>query len=478
MLTAEEAVFLCLKGNLYMNKENSDQKETTSTKQGYKFIIYRPGGNDTCLVEGNIPTDMRQRKKINDLIMKTYGNVEQVGFINLDFKSEELAMAGGEFCGNATRSTAWQALNGKPGEIEIKVSGVLGKLKAGVNSQREGFAQMPIYPDFSKISVENDNCFKVEMEGITHLIDFNSQIKDLSEEEIKKKAEKTIKEKGLNLYPAAGIIYVTEEEKGLRIDPVVYVRDINTLFYESACGSGTTALGMVLALQKGDSIINVPVFQPSGLPIKVSINYDGLRFGYAQIEGPIQKLNSGTIEMTERMEYVIEQITNTETLQKALTVDGLSKLYQEIFSQAPYFEKFNDEEVGKFFREYVRDGLLFLARYGKQVVGFGAALPLSSVPQISKLTGLDPNYTWYMADLGVREEYRRFGIARKLVENRINNIPKNNSIIMRTSVNNIPSQSLYLSLGFKKIEGIMQEVIQQRIDGSIQKDQRIFLTKP
>lgn len=74
------------------------------------------------------------------------------------------------------------------------------------------------------------------------------------------------------------------------IYPVVYVRDADTLYYETACGSGTTALGLTLAEQKGVSINDVPIIQPSGMLIKFSVDYDGDKFGYAQISGPIEQL--------------------------------------------------------------------------------------------------------------------------------------------------------------------------------------------
>jgi len=117
-----------------------------------------------------------ERKKLNDFLMECYPNIEQVGFINTDINNAELTMAGGEFCGNATRSSAWIILGGKPGTIDIKVSGVDKKLKAGVTENLEAFAQMPIYSEVSNIVFDapnTKNCL-VKMEGIVHYIDFDS----------------------------------------------------------------------------------------------------------------------------------------------------------------------------------------------------------------------------------------------------------------------------------------------------------------
>jgi len=109
----------------------------------YSYTIYRPAGNDTALVSG-IVKSKALRKKINDAIMQKNANVEQVGFIEKIKGQYRLLMAGGEFCGNALRSAAFAFLNGKPGEIKIKVSGVKKPLKAGVHKKGNAWAQMPI----------------------------------------------------------------------------------------------------------------------------------------------------------------------------------------------------------------------------------------------------------------------------------------------------------------------------------------------
>lgn len=260
----------------------------------YTFSIIRPGGNDTCLVHALI-RDPLQLKRINDEILQRYPTVEQVGFVDLSTTSAELVMTGEEFCGNATRSAAWLALKGKPGKLKIKVSGVQRKLQAGVTASNEAFAQMPIYPDVSKVTQDDTNRI-VEMEGITHYINFNTeQIAGLSTDEIKEKSMELIRAKNLDQFAASGIMYCKKECNLWRVTPIVYVRAINTLYAETACGSGTTALGLVLALQKGTSITEVPIIQPTNAPIKVTVEYDGTSFGYAQISGPISEILKGTI---------------------------------------------------------------------------------------------------------------------------------------------------------------------------------------
>lgn len=463
-----------------MDIENIKNSENFSNTGSIRFDILRPGGNNTALVRGII-TDPEKRKKINDQIMKFYPNVEQVGFINLQ-ENPELVMAGGEFCGNATRSTIWLALNGNAGEIMIQVSGVTSQLRAGITSNGEAYSQMPVYENPEKIQKDSDPTnFIVEMEGITHLIRFCAdEIKDLSVEDTKKAAMALIIEKKLDQCPAAGIIYTEKSDEGWKIIPVVYVRDINTLFYETACGSGTAALGLVLAKQQGKSIKDVSIQQPSGLSIKISVNFNGEKFIDAQISGPITPLQEGILKETCGKTLVIEKIKTSQQLSANLFGNGLISLYQNIFSAPPYFENFYEEKVAEIFKEYLEKGVLFLARTEDEIVGFGAALPLTADQELSNLAiqfGIDPEKTWYMADLGVSPGYRRKGLAEELVLARLTSFERGFSVLMRTSRQNFASQSLYRKLLFKQVNGMKQEVEQKRTDGQIRKDGRIFFVK-
>jgi len=220
--------------------------------------------------------------------MNLYPNVEQVGFL----EKNKLTMAGGEFCGNATRSAALILLKGRPGKINLKVSGVKNYLKAGIRKNGETYSEMPIFNDVNKvISIPNTNSteFLVEMQGIYHLINFNyKQIENLSTDEIKKQAKSRIEQLNLNKLSAVGIIYVNQKKEQYLITPVVYVRKIDTLFLETACGSGSTALGLVLVKNRKSSINLIPIIQPSGMSIKISIDYKNNSFKKAFIQGPCE----------------------------------------------------------------------------------------------------------------------------------------------------------------------------------------------
>lgn len=259
----------------------------------YHYSILKPGGNDTALVVG-IVKDSIIRKKINDQIMAEHPNVEQVGFVNLDPQSAELMMAGLEYCGNASRSTAWQILKGESGEVKITVSGAKSQLRAGVDKNGNAWAQMPIYSDPANITFLQDGSAVVAMEGITHVV-VEDKYADANITQLKEIALQKLTRLGLNqAVAAAGVMFTSPTDKGIKIKPVVWVRDIQTLFYETACGSGTTAVGLLEAL-KADSSITVPVIQPTNIPIEIKVNYNGNEFKDAFISGPLEVLGQDLV---------------------------------------------------------------------------------------------------------------------------------------------------------------------------------------
>ncbi len=254
-----------------------------------KYTIYRPGGNETALVRGLV-TNPLKRKQINDEIMRRFPNVEQVGFVNSNLEPPELMMAGGEFCGNATRSAAWEFLQGQVGEISIKVSGAPYRLRAGVDEAGNAWAQMPIRAQYNSVIKIDDQNYMVELEGITQVISYQKLPKDFSQDQVKALGLQILQKFGLTeKVPAAGVMFVRNDINRIFLQPVVWVRDLQTLFYETACGSGTTAIGLQKAKEL-QSTIELEVIQPTGLSIKVTVSASEQGFSEARISGPIEKI--------------------------------------------------------------------------------------------------------------------------------------------------------------------------------------------
>ncbi|HEX8965259.1 MAG TPA: hypothetical protein VF820_02415, partial [Patescibacteria group bacterium] len=200
--------------------------------------IISPGGNNTALIEGLFSPS--ERKQINKKIMQIYPTVEQIGFYRYDEEKNlaNLEMAGGEFCGNACRSLAYLLIKSTYGKLKIKSSGTNQIIKAGMN-KGYSYTQIPVNNLFENIKKINKNIWQVTLEGITHLILYEkSPIIDING--IKKFGMDLLNKTKLSeTEKAAGVMIVTEDRK---LFPVVWVRDIQTLFLETSCASGTSAI--------------------------------------------------------------------------------------------------------------------------------------------------------------------------------------------------------------------------------------------
>lgn len=98
----------------------------------YEYYMYSPGGNDTALVLENVEST-KIKKVISDMVMEQNSKIEQVGFI--DKNQKKLVMAGNEFCANAARCAIYEYLNGRKGEMDIKVSGCKSILHGGIRGE-------------------------------------------------------------------------------------------------------------------------------------------------------------------------------------------------------------------------------------------------------------------------------------------------------------------------------------------------------
>lgn len=267
----------------------------------YEFSILRPGGNDTLLIKGLVKNPIN-KKLINDQAMGLYPNVEQVGFYEFNSKTNTaiLEMAGGEFCGNALRSLAFLLLDGEKGEMKFKVSGVKRILKAGVSKKNTAYAQMPVLKDPRSVRKIEPNLWLVALEGISHLIKITPQ--KLNPDKAKMLAKRLLQKTSLlNSKPAAGVMFVKKSnlDSELKVEPVVWVRDIETFFYETACASGTAALGLWKTKDSPSLTTKLKVKQPSGYYINALVKKSRKFFTYAQISGSIKLIEKCIVQLKE-----------------------------------------------------------------------------------------------------------------------------------------------------------------------------------
>lgn len=241
-------------------------------KREVSYRVYVPGGNNTAFVLGtNYSLD--ERIKINNKIMESDSSIEQVGFLGDNKDSPELVMAGGEFCGNATRSAVYYYLNGKDGNMTLKVN-QKDYIQAGVKDG-DAWCEIPLCFDRNIVESIDDGIYQVNMKGMTSIVvlEDKATLYLNNKQTIKDEAMSLIKKYNLQNSEAVGVMFLEKLNDLLKINPIVWVRDINTLFYETACGSGTTATVIVKSyLQNAD--ISMDILQPSSYVITVTIKHE------------------------------------------------------------------------------------------------------------------------------------------------------------------------------------------------------------
>jgi len=242
------------------------------------FYKVDPGGNITAIVKGQYSKE--EGIKISKAILEKDHDIEQVGFWaepELEGSAARLFMMGGEFCGNGVRSLAYLAWkkNNLPEEFLLEASGVDGQIRVFA---KDGYSAMEIL--LSALSSKNEAIVCVP--GICHYITNEPINRD--------KAISMLEEKDLKKEDAAGVISVKEENGSLAIDPIVWVRDTETLYEETACASGALALAYQRYSRGDGDRFNIT--QPSGSVYEVVFDNQA-----AVLSGPILRVGEESIDI-------------------------------------------------------------------------------------------------------------------------------------------------------------------------------------
>ena len=193
----------------------------------------------------------------------------------------------------------------KEESAELYVSGASDPLNVMID-EKNALAQMPVNSDSVETQEILPGATIVDMEGISFLVlekesEFHKTLNDKNGVEQKKAyVRKLLNIYGLDDKPASGVLALTRDDTRISMEPYVYVRDTGTLYYETACGSGTTAVGMLEAANAGKSIQNLEIYQPSGKPISVTIEYDGKNYKSAAINGPVDIVFDGNMPLNNK----------------------------------------------------------------------------------------------------------------------------------------------------------------------------------
>lgn len=256
-------------------------------------------------------------------VLKRFPHFQQGGFL---VPSQEesavvrLEMSGGEFCINASLALAAQiaadyterklapvakfdkaalALDNSL-TFTVEISGTDQLISAHVGRGVEGaWMTSVLLPLTDRVRQYEGSVFiagadlpvkVVELEGISHFLVAGQR---LSREQLAMPRTEMLRELiaafGVAHHAAVGLMVYQDVNNDALIDPLVWVRDVDTYVAESACGSGSLALALMKAKEAGTPAFSFLVEQPSGENLQVMIS----RLGGS--EGPLFALVEGIV---------------------------------------------------------------------------------------------------------------------------------------------------------------------------------------
>ena len=247
-----------------------------------------PAGNKTAFVLNGARHE--DYAGIADFIMEhTDTGAEQVGFVN---GVDSFDMSGMEFCGNAARAfallSAMGYIDGKGTDsdeavLDITVSGRANPVSCQVNKETcYTRISMPLpkrvktlkHCDFKPA----EGCKVMVFDGILHLIIEDAEYTSENFDQIKQAMTEQFDP------PALGVMYLDRDT--LNMTPVVYVKDVGSVFVEGSCGSGTTAAAAYLSDGLEDGEYSYEISQPGGTILATVVKKDGSLESMC-IEGPV-----------------------------------------------------------------------------------------------------------------------------------------------------------------------------------------------
>lgn len=267
-------------------------------KQNIRVRVANASGNITIFV-----LDYFDRSQYQDIATQLL-QIEELGGEQVAFVTGEqsMDMCGLEFCGNASRSFALMLAEERQIEgtakIQVQVSGCNEILGVDVDpANKYTRIKMPL-----PVSVEHlantgidflDGACLIDMDGIMHVVVTDVEACDtnfvLAKDYVNKKYAP----------PAMGVMFFDSEKNFLT--PVVYVRDVDTTYFEGSCGTGSTAVAAAFTVEETSGIFQLELQQPAGVIIATIEKAHG-EIKTIYIQGPIvlHDVEEITIDVPER----------------------------------------------------------------------------------------------------------------------------------------------------------------------------------
>ena len=224
-------------------------------------VLANPAGNRTAMVLSAIQPG--RRAEIAEKIMALEKHaVEQVGFLvpPLFSGAARLEMMGGEFCGNAVRSLGMYAAARTgltAGRVLAEISGAAAPLPVQVD-RNTGTASV-LLPGGQRLDTlpwEDGTLPAVILDGIVHIIASGMAAGRESAAQILKAARTRYD------VPALGVLFLADTMD--RMQPVVWVRDTDSVIFESSCASGSAAAAVYRCASVSDGEREFVIRQPGG----------------------------------------------------------------------------------------------------------------------------------------------------------------------------------------------------------------------
>ena len=232
------------------------------------YVITAAGGNATAIRLLEKPLSRAEYETRGRQLMSETESLgaEQCGFLLP--ADHHLEMSGGEFCGNASRAAAvlFSVLDNAE-RVHFTVSGFKGTVSGTVQPNGErGFLVECTFPGLPTTSndvtvLENQAATLVDLGGIVHVVIRAPFPED--PKEYQRQHRSICRELKLEDRDAVGVIWIEEGNGSVTMHPVVWVKGIDTFFYETSCGSGTIAVGKTTGvrsiIQPSRQIINATI---------------------------------------------------------------------------------------------------------------------------------------------------------------------------------------------------------------------------
>ncbi len=298
------------------------------------IMLFDPAGNFTIFVLTPTPVSDYQEvaNKVLEIDFKArYGTSFEQGVDLEEIKGEQVAfvleeprdgypamnMCGLEFCGNASRSFAYlvAAMNRKAAkegtnstdanpqvqEVKVSVSGCDYPLTTFVDIEHNrSKIQMPT-PSGHKVFTAEElglaeefpdagDGILVDMDGISHLV-----LKDIpATPERFEQLKEFLYTKVDSTFPAIGVMFYDTKKDFLT--PVVYVKDVDTTYFEGSCASGTTSTSYVMALDLPDGTHEMTFRQPAGT-LYTEVIKDSGKLIEIRLDGVVEMTDVFTVEV-------------------------------------------------------------------------------------------------------------------------------------------------------------------------------------